>query len=157
MPFSSRFLTMGPTNLTSEMADDKALQIFIKACHAVGSDSCAYYAPSMAEMSANLTELIASVKAQPVPVTTPTSYVVFGYTLLRNAIFGSFYSPSQLFAPLAQGLTDLVKGNASTIYRTFVEVPPFECNTGPNTSIPFHDNTYEAGFTIHTAFKELLD
>ncbi|KAJ6554854.1 hypothetical protein B0H19DRAFT_1263146 [Mycena capillaripes] len=136
-------------NMTREQVDtDKALQIFIDACFAAGPDNCAYYAPSTGEISENLNELLDSVKNQPVPVITPISYTVFGYTLLKNAIFDALYSPSQLFAPLAQGLADLAKRNASSIYTAFVEVPPFECESDSNSSLPFHDNGYEAAATI---------
>ncbi|KAJ6566157.1 TAP-like protein-domain-containing protein [Mycena capillaripes] len=137
------------SNITSEQVDtDKALQIFIDACFAAGPDDCAYYAPSTAEISANLNKLLDSVKTQPVPVMTPISYTVFGYTLLKNSIFDALYSPSQSFATLAQGLTDLVAGNASTIYSAFVEIPPFECGSESNSSLPLHENAYEASSTI---------
>lgn len=135
--------------MTREEVDtDKALQAFIDACFAAGLDGCAYYAPYAAEISANLDALLDSVKNQPVPVITPTSYSVFGYTQLKNAIFDAFTTPEQLFVPLAQGLADLAKGNASTIYATFIEVPPFTCEGDFNSTLPFHVNTNEAAFTI---------
>lgn len=128
------------------MADgDKALKIFADSCHAAGPDSCAFYANSSIEISANLDKLFDSVKAQPVPVITPISYSVFGFTLLKNAVFDAFYAPHQYFAPLAQGLADLAQGNASTIYSALVEVPPFECQSDSNSSV---NNTYEAGVAI---------
>ncbi|KAF7333867.1 AB hydrolase-1 domain-containing protein [Mycena venus] len=137
-------------NMTNELVDtDKALQIFIDACFAAGPHSCAYYAPSTADISTNLNDLMASIKTQPVPVITPTSYSVFGYTLLRNAIFDAITTPFQFFAPLAQGLADLAKGNASTLYTNFFEVPPFECEAGSNNSLPFHENSYEASAAIN--------
>ncbi|KAF7350293.1 AB hydrolase-1 domain-containing protein [Mycena venus] len=136
-------------NLTSEMVDlDKALKIFADGCYAAGPENCAFYASSSAKISANISQLLDSVKTQPVPVMTLISYNVFGYTLLKNVIFDAFYTPYQLFAPLAQSLADLAKGNASTIYTMGVEVPHFECESNSTSSVPFHENTYEAGVTI---------
>ncbi|KAJ7773944.1 TAP-like protein-domain-containing protein [Mycena metata] len=139
-------------NLTTEEVDtDKALQAFTDGCFAAGPDNCAFYAPSSAQITANLQALLDSAKTNPLPVVTPISYDVFGYTLLKNAIFDSLYSPSSLFQILAEGLADLAMGNASTIYNGFIEAPPFECAAGSNTSspqIPFHENGFEAAVSI---------
>ncbi|KAJ7151960.1 TAP-like protein-domain-containing protein [Mycena filopes] len=139
-------------NLSTEVADtDKALQRFIDGCFAAGPDACAFYAPSPAQISANLQFLLDSVKTNPVPVVTPISYNVLVYTLLKNAIFDALYSASTLFAPLAQGLADLAAtGNASTIYRGFVEAgPPFDCaQAGDNSTASGFDDSYEAAVSI---------
>ncbi|KAJ7115336.1 TAP-like protein-domain-containing protein [Mycena epipterygia] len=136
-------------NLTSEMVDtDKALQTFIDRCFAAGPDDCAFYANSSAQISANLDALSASIKGDPLPVITPLSYGIVGYTFLRNFIFDSFYSPYDLFVPLAQSLADLAAGNATTMYAA-TEIAPFECEcNATGTAIPFHENNYEAGLTI---------
>ncbi|KAJ7753230.1 hypothetical protein B0H16DRAFT_1690860 [Mycena metata] len=139
-------------NLTVQEADtDKALQMFADGCFAAGLNDCAFYAPSSAQITANLQALLASVKTNPLPVITPISYDVFGYTLLKNSLFSSLYSATSLFQLLAEGLANLAKGNASTIYTSFVEVPPFECPADSNSTsppMPFHDNAFEALFSI---------
>ncbi|KAJ7030780.1 Alpha/Beta hydrolase protein [Mycena alexandri] len=139
-------------NLTVEETDtDKALQMFADGCFAAGPNDCAFYAPSSAQITANLQALLASVKTNPLPVITPISYDVFGYTLLKNSLFTSLYSATSLFQLLAEGLANLAKGNASTIYTSFVQVPPFECPADSNSTsppIPFHHNTFEALWSI---------
>ncbi|KAJ7773931.1 alpha/beta-hydrolase [Mycena metata] len=139
-------------NLTAQEANtDKALQAFADGCFAAGLDNCAFYAPSSAQITANLQTLLASAETNPLPVVTPISYDVFGYTLLKNTLLDSLYSSLSFFQPLAEGLADLAKGNASTIYTSFIEAPPFECAADSNSTsppIPFHENVFEAVFSI---------
>ncbi|KAF7345026.1 AB hydrolase-1 domain-containing protein [Mycena venus] len=133
-------------NLTREMADtDKALQTFIDGCAAAGPDACAFSAPSPGEVAANLDALSASIKTQPAPVITPLSYGLVDYTFLRNFIFDSLHTPYNSFVGLAQGLADLARGNATTMYAA-TEVPPFECDC--NSTTPFHDSFFEAALAI---------
>ncbi|KAJ7152023.1 Alpha/Beta hydrolase protein, partial [Mycena filopes] len=136
-------------NLTSQTLDiDKGVQIFADACFAAGPADCAFYAPSSAQVSANLQHLLDTALTNPWPVVTPISYSVFGYTYLKNAIFDSLTSAPSLFGALAEGLAELAKGNASTIYSAFVEVPPFNCAADANNKTPFHANAYESGLSI---------
>jgi ABC-type sugar transport system substrate-binding protein len=95
---------------------EKALQTFIDGCAAAEPDACAFSAPSSTAITANLDALSAAIEIQPIPVITRLSYGVVDYTFLRNFIFRALYSPYDLFAPLAQGLADLAKGNATTMY-----------------------------------------
>ncbi|KAJ7160625.1 Alpha/Beta hydrolase protein [Mycena crocata] len=134
-------------NLTAEVMDtDKAVAAFVDGCVAAGPKNCAFYAPSSAEINAKLDTLYATVKSQPVPVITNTSYGLVGYTFLRNVIFAALYSPYDLFAPLAQNLAALADGNAEPLYRS-MEVAPFECDC--DKKLPFNnDNSYEAAVTI---------
>ncbi|KAF7345031.1 AB hydrolase-1 domain-containing protein [Mycena venus] len=133
-------------NLTREMTDtDKALQTFIDGCAAAGPDACAFSAPSSGEVAANLDALSASIKTQPAPVITSLSYGLVDYTFLRNFIFDSLYTPYDSFVSLAQGLADLARGNATTMYAA-TEVPPFECDC--NSTTPFHDNFFESAWAI---------
>ncbi|KAF8181954.1 Alpha/Beta hydrolase protein [Mycena galopus ATCC 62051] len=133
-------------NLTRETVDtDKDLESFIDGCAIAGPEACAFYAPSSAEITANLNALYTSIKIQPVPVITPVSYGVVDYTFLKNFIFQALYQPYEFFVPLAQALADLAKGNATTMYAA-TEAPPFECEC--NSTTPFHDNEYEAVLAV---------
>ncbi|KAJ6606096.1 Alpha/Beta hydrolase protein [Mycena vulgaris] len=133
-------------NLTREMVDtDKALQTFIDGCADAGPDACAFHAASSAEITTNLNAVLASIKAQPVPIITPISYGIIDYTFLRNFIFNVLYNPYDLFTVLAQSLADLAKGNGTTMYSV-TEVAPFECEC--NSTEPFHENDYEAAQAI---------
>ncbi|KAJ7041515.1 TAP-like protein-domain-containing protein [Mycena alexandri] len=135
-------------NLTNEMVDiDTGVQMFADGCFAAGPDDCAFYAPSSAQITANLE----SVRTNPIPVITPISYNVFSYSSLKNTIFDSLAEASSLFQVLAEGLADLAKGNASTIYTAFIETPPFECAADFNSTsppIPFHENVFEVMVSI---------
>ncbi|KAJ7474215.1 TAP-like protein-domain-containing protein [Mycena latifolia] len=135
------------TNLTSELTDtDKTLQTFFDGCTAAGPENCEFFAPSAAEISANLTALTSLIQSQPIPVLTNTSYGIVDYTFLRNVLFDALGSPYGAFAQLAQGLASLAGGNATPIYAP-TAVPPFECPTNA-TAPPFHDNAFEAQVAI---------
>ncbi|KAJ6486514.1 Alpha/Beta hydrolase protein [Mycena vitilis] len=121
-------------NLTLTLADtDKAVQTFIDGCAAAGPEACAFSASSSGDITANLDALSVSIKTQPAPVITPLSYGLVDYTFLRNFILDALYSPYDSFVGLAQGLADLARGNATTMYVA-TEVPPFECEC--NSTIP---------------------
>ncbi|KAJ7093548.1 Alpha/Beta hydrolase protein [Mycena epipterygia] len=133
-------------NLTSEGADtDKDLQTFIDDCAAAGPDACAFSASSSAEISANLDALSAAILIQPVPVITPVSYGVVDYSFLKSFIFQALYFPYDSFIGLAQGLADLAKGNATTIYAA-MGIIPVDCEC--NSTAPFHDNVYDVLIAI---------
>jgi hypothetical protein len=133
-------------NLAREAVDpEKALQMFIDGCAAAGPDACAFNAPSSTAITVNLDALTAAIEIQLVPVITRLSYGVMDYTFLRNFIFRALYSPYDLFAPLAQGLADLAKGKATTMYAA-TEVPPFKCEC--NSTTPFHENGYKVLLAI---------
>ncbi|KAJ7852546.1 Alpha/Beta hydrolase protein [Mycena leptocephala] len=133
-------------NLTSEGVDtDKDLQTFIDGCAAAGPDACAFSASSSVEISANLDALSAAILIQPVPVIMPISYGVVDYSFLRSFIFQALYFPYDSFVGLAQGLADLAKGNATTIYAA-MGITPIDCEC--NSTTPFHDNVYDAVIAI---------
>ncbi|KAJ7795162.1 Alpha/Beta hydrolase protein [Mycena olivaceomarginata] len=138
------------SNLTIEMSNsDDALQSFFDGCSAAGPGGCAFSAPTSAEVASKLDELSASVKAQLLPVFTPISYGVLGYTLLRNFVYNALADPYDLFPFLGQSLADLANGNASTMYSASV-LPPFECPVHNSTTpvLPFHENSFEAAVAI---------
>ncbi|KAJ6509651.1 Alpha/Beta hydrolase protein [Mycena vulgaris] len=135
-------------NLTIEATDtDKVLQTFFDSCAAAGPEACAFYAPTPAAIADRLTALTASIRAQPVPVVTPTAYGIVDYALLRNALFTSFYVPYILFAPLAAGLAALEAGDGTILFSIMQTAPPFECDCS-NSTVPFHLNNGEAVVAI---------
>ncbi|KAJ7210284.1 TAP-like protein-domain-containing protein [Mycena rebaudengoi] len=137
--------TQTPANLTTAMLDaDKALQTFFDGCVAAGSKACAFHAPTAGEIAANLAALTTSLKSNPIPVVTNTSYGIFDYSLLRNLIFNALYHPYQYFPLLAQGLASLAAGDAGPIY-SITEVPPITSTECDKTAPPFHDNYLESG------------
>ncbi|KAJ7262471.1 TAP-like protein-domain-containing protein [Mycena rebaudengoi] len=134
-------------NLTSSMVDaDKSLQTFFDGCAAAGPEACAFYAPTAADIAANLTALTNALKENPIPVITNVSYGIFDFSQLRTFIFVATYTPYQRFQPLAQGLAQLAAGDAGPLYAFLGDTPPFEC---PNTTAPaFHPNSVEANIAI---------
>ncbi|KAJ7277286.1 Alpha/Beta hydrolase protein [Mycena rebaudengoi] len=132
-------------NLTTAMLDaDKALQSFFDGCVAAGPEACAFHAPTAGEISANLAALTTSLKGNPIPVVTNTSYGIFDYSLLRNLIFNALYHPYQYFPLLAQGLAALAAGDAGPIY-SITAVPPATSSECDKNAPPFHDNYLESG------------
>ncbi|KAJ7663541.1 Alpha/Beta hydrolase protein [Mycena rosella] len=131
-------------NLTIEATDtDKVLQTFFDSCAAAGPSLCAFYAPTPAAIAARLAALTAAVRAHPVPVVTPTAYGVVDYSLLRSALFTSFYVPYTLWAPLAQGLAALEAGDGAPLFSLLQTAPPFACDCSADP-VPFHLNNGEA-------------
>ncbi|KAJ7611943.1 Alpha/Beta hydrolase protein [Mycena polygramma] len=130
-------------NLTIEATDtDKVLQSFFDGCVAAGPDLCAFYEHTAAEIAHKLATLTESIRAQPVPVITPTAYGLVDYSLLRQAIFSSLYDPYNQFPTLAHGLAALERGDGTAMYATQAR-PPFECNcTG--TACPLNDDSVVA-------------
>ncbi|KAJ7799978.1 TAP-like protein-domain-containing protein [Mycena olivaceomarginata] len=113
------------------MDTDKAWMAFVDGCVAAGPNGCAFYAPTAAELSANLDKLYASLRARPIPVRTNTSFGVVDYSTLRGAIFQALYRPYQLFPTLAGALADLAEGNATALFK-MLETPAFECACDPS-------------------------
>ncbi|KAJ7677048.1 Alpha/Beta hydrolase protein [Mycena polygramma] len=107
---------------------DKALQTFFDACADAGPDLCAFYEPSATAIADRLEALTNAIRAQPVPVITPTSYGLVDYSLLRATIFEVLFRPyGGLASALAEGLSQLEKGNGTVLYSIF-SPPAFECN-----------------------------
>ncbi|KAJ7461340.1 hypothetical protein B0H11DRAFT_2056834 [Mycena galericulata] len=137
-------------NLTIEATEtDKVLQTFFDGCAAAGPSLCAFYEPTPAAISARLTALTDSIRAQPVPVITPAFYGIVDYSLLRSVLFTSFYVPYILFAVIAEGLAALENGDGSILYSITQTTAPFECDcSSGNDTEPFHLNNAEAVVAI---------
>ncbi|KAJ6501787.1 TAP-like protein-domain-containing protein [Mycena vulgaris] len=134
-------------NLTPQMADtDKTLQTFFDGCATAGPTDCAFHAPSASAISRNLDTLTASIRDQPLAVVTPTSHGIVDFVFLLNAVLNALYVPYDAFASLAQGLTDLAAGNATTLYAQSA-VPTFECACNAS-AVPFHLNNLEAYMAV---------
>ncbi|KAJ7649338.1 Alpha/Beta hydrolase protein [Mycena polygramma] len=118
---------------------DKVLQSFFDGCAAAGPDLCAFYEPTAAAIADRLEALTNSVRAQPVPVITPATYGIVDYSLLRQTIFQTFYTPYTLFPLLAQGLAALENGNGTVLY-SILATPAFECNCN-GTVFPRSDDS----------------
>ncbi|KAF8152839.1 hypothetical protein K438DRAFT_1525004, partial [Mycena galopus ATCC 62051] len=131
----------------SKLTDtDKVLQSFFDGCVAAGPDLCAFYESTAAAIADRLAALTESIRAQPVPVITPTAYGLVDYSLLRNTMFNSFYAPYALFGPLAQGLAALESGDGSILF-SLLETAPFQCDCS-NDTVPFHLNNFDAVWAV---------
>ncbi|KAJ7683904.1 TAP-like protein-domain-containing protein [Mycena olivaceomarginata] len=137
-------------NLTSEgIETDKVLQTFFDGCAEAGPDLCAFYKPTAAEIADRLSALTAFIRAQPVPVITPTSYGLVDYSFLRWQIFQTLYAPYVYFPALAESLAALERGNGTMLYELLGVSAPFECDCGgANDTVPFHLNDGEAVYAI---------
>ncbi|KAJ7109566.1 hypothetical protein C8R43DRAFT_1043130 [Mycena crocata] len=136
-------------DLTIEATDtDKVLQTFFDSCVAAGPDLCAFHAPTPTAIADRLAALTASIRARPVSVVLPTGYGIVDYSLLRSALFTSFYVPYILFGPVAQGLAALEAGDGSILFSIMQRGPAFECFEGGNDTVPFHLNNGEAVVAI---------
>lgn len=69
------------------------------------------------------------------------------YSLLRSALFTSFYVPYILFGPIAQALAALEQGDGSILFSITQTSPPFQCDCS-NDTVPFHLNNAEAVVAI---------
>ncbi|KAK0229647.1 hypothetical protein EDD85DRAFT_939884 [Armillaria nabsnona] len=109
-----------PVDWRNQVADaEKDLQSFFDGCVAAGPDACAFYASTSEEISSNLDAIYESLLTEPVPVIIPStsSYGVFDYAALQNAVKNALSQPYVYFSILAQGLAGLAIGNGSIIYQ----------------------------------------
>ncbi|KAK0457513.1 TAP-like protein-domain-containing protein [Desarmillaria tabescens] len=118
---------------------DKDMQSIFDACVAAGPEACAFYAPTSEEISNNLNSLYESLRAQPVPVVTPSFYGVVDYAALRTAVKYTLYRPYVYASVFAQGLAALAAGDGSIIYEMQAPV------NDPST---VYDNGLEAEIAI---------
>ncbi|KAF8990425.1 TAP-like protein-domain-containing protein [Cyathus striatus] len=121
------FATLWSNNLRDT---DKTLQSFFDSCSKAGPDACPFYAPTPSEIANNLTSIINAIYKTPIPVYTSTSYGLLDYNRLKSTLFTALYKPYAAFPLLAQGLADLVHGNATGLY-TMLEQPLFKCACTP--------------------------
>lgn len=106
---------------------EKTMDSFYTGCADAGPDHCAFWAPSPDDIRQNLTNIYDSIKVQPVPVKTGSTYGYVDYTMLHLFVFQSLYFPITTFPLLAQALADLAVGNG-TIVLEWMTPPPFECS-----------------------------
>ncbi|KAK0202251.1 TAP-like protein-domain-containing protein [Desarmillaria ectypa] len=118
---------------------DKVMQSIFDACVAAGPDACAFYAPTVDEISKKLNSLYESLLAQPVPVVTPSFYGVVDYAVLRTVVKYTLYRPYVYASVFAEGLAALAAGNGSIIYG--IQAPVYDPAT-------VYDNNVEAEIAI---------
>jgi hypothetical protein len=106
---------------------DKVMESFYTGCAEAGPDGCALWARSPADIKANLTAIMESVRSRPIPMRTKAGYGLLDYAMLRTALFIGLYNPYESFPILAQGFAELGRGNAT---RLFDRMNPkaFQCN-----------------------------
>ncbi|KAF7325596.1 Abhydrolase-4 domain-containing protein [Mycena kentingensis (nom. inval.)] len=121
---------------TSLLDADKALLAFAEGCVAAGPKACAFYSPSASEILANIDTISTALRARPLPVFVPEWNVGGGvdFSFLRAVLIAALYSPYTDFPVLAQGLADLQRGNATSLFRFVSErghrTAPFQCGCG---------------------------
>lgn len=103
------------------------MKSFFQECVKAGPLRCPFFAPTVEDISRNLTALYNRIRDRPLPVRTASSYGLMDYTRLRYSVFVSLYQPFALFWPLAKGLADLAAGDASRLF-TLLETPIFRCS-----------------------------
>ncbi|KAK7466425.1 hypothetical protein VKT23_005147 [Stygiomarasmius scandens] len=109
----------GSNFLLSDLLDaDKAMQTFFDGCHSAGPEACLFYASSPSGIAANLEDIYASLRSQPLPIFAGDAFGVLTYDLLRAVVFTAISKPYPSFQPLASGLADLSRGNGTAIFET---------------------------------------
>ena len=98
---------------TNLLDTDKVMQAFFDGCFAAGPSNCAFYASSPEAISQNLQQIYNNVASRPISVVSNTTntYGVVDYNFVRTYVFLGLYSPYASFAPLAQSLAALSKGD----------------------------------------------
>ncbi|PFH45078.1 hypothetical protein AMATHDRAFT_78097 [Amanita thiersii Skay4041] len=134
------FATRWANNL---LDSNKTMQWFFDSCYQAGPSNCPFYASSPQAISERLTKLYDKIKVQPVPIVdfsdpslSPTGLV--DNAILRSVVFLSLYDPFTQFVPLAKGLAELEKGNATTIWGMWnKDQPQFRCSCGNDEALKF--------------------
>ncbi|KAG5653159.1 hypothetical protein H0H81_002001 [Sphagnurus paluster] len=139
------YKTLWATNL---LDTDKTMNTFYATCHSAGPTQCAFYAPTPAQIAANLSSLYTTIRARPVPVRTALSYGLVDYTRLRLTLLTALCSPWADWPTLAVALADLARGNGTALY-TMLEPPSVDsectCPSAPDEEFAVVD---EAGIAV---------
>ncbi|KDR74314.1 hypothetical protein GALMADRAFT_250125 [Galerina marginata CBS 339.88] len=122
------YATLWSNNL---LDTDKALESFFTGCAEAGPHGCQFWAPTADDVRQNLTALYDSLRSQPRPIKTETTYGLLNYGMLRGLIFGALYSPYSVFPVLAQALAELAAGDGRRIFEA-LHPPPYQCSCDPS-------------------------
>jgi hypothetical protein len=106
---------------------------FYTGCADAGPEGCAFWAPTASDIKTNLTNIINTVRSDPIPMRTKAGYGLLDYAMLRSALFTSLYSPYQAFPILAEGFAELAAGNGTKI---FDRMNPKAFNCDCNSKLP---------------------
>ncbi|KDQ18796.1 hypothetical protein BOTBODRAFT_153690 [Botryobasidium botryosum FD-172 SS1] len=134
--------------ITNLVDTDKTLTAFFTGCFSAGPSGCPFHAPSPQLIASRLDALYASVKARPVPVFTSLGYGVVDYSMLRQLIFTSLYSPYNSYPQLADALAALEKNDGGPLLGLYARSEEkLECDC-PRTPVPELPLSYDAALGI---------
>ncbi|EWY84346.1 hypothetical protein FOYG_14098 [Fusarium oxysporum NRRL 32931] len=94
---------------------DQALAKFSTFCHEAGPNKCSFWGPSAQNISDRLDDILASLKKNPIPVTSlgdsgSSTTGMATYSDLKTIMLESLYQPVAQFPVLSDTLIDLEKG-----------------------------------------------
>ncbi|KAM6503183.1 TAP-like domain containing protein, partial [Amanita muscaria] len=144
--------------LANLLDTDKVMQTFFDGCFAAGPSNCAFYASSPEAISQNLQQIYKSVASRPIFVVSnsTSSYGVVDYSVVRISVFSALYQPYALFAPLAQSLAALSKGDGRAIWDLTQSGGPSDISVDPEIAIICNDGNSIPG-TIEDAESHFND
>jgi len=102
---------------TNLLDADKALGTFFTGCFEAGPEGCAFYAESPEAIQQNFTNIFESLRAQPIPIKTDSTYGILDHTTVRVVVLTALTSPYALFPVTAQGLAQLATGNGTSLFQ----------------------------------------
>lgn len=128
---------------------DKVLDWFFEECVEAGPELCALHDSSATKIKDRFMNLLASIKASPMPVVATTSlaspaeYGIVDYALVLNVLllftFGPYAGRSRTFNPatLASALAATEKGDPVPFWNLYKNgVVEFKCSCDANPPIP---------------------
>ena len=117
---------------TNLLDADKALGAFFTGCFEAGPEGCAFYAESPEAIQQNFTNILESLRAQPIPIKTDSTYGILDHTTVRLVVLTALTSPYALFPVTAQGLAQLAAGNGTSLFQLLnPSGSQFQCSCDP--------------------------
>ncbi|KAJ0414887.1 alpha/beta-hydrolase [Aspergillus carlsbadensis] len=102
---------------------DEAMGEFVRLCYAAGPEKCAFWGPSMADITDRLDGIIRQLQDHPVPVSMVGSRgnlpTLVTYSDLKALFLTTLYNPLSTFPAMADTLHELERGNASSLAGAF--------------------------------------
>lgn len=104
---------------------DDAMREFSNLCHSAGSESCSFWRPTPAEITARIDDTIHRLESQPMPlsgVENRTTPAMVTYSDLKALFMKAVYLPGIRFPAMADALLQLERGDASALAGAFASM-----------------------------------
>lgn len=101
---------------------DEAIDKFSSLCHSAGAETCSFWGPSPANITARMDNIIQQLQGHPVAISgaeTQDLPLMVTYSDLKALFINSVYNPVELFPATAEALVQIEQGNVTALVGLF--------------------------------------